>query len=422
MKTTQIAKGSICALFFIGAAISQVAPVSAQCIPPPSGLVGWWPGNGNANDASGGGSNGILMNGTGFTNGIVGQAFSFDGVQNFIEVPSSPVFNPNQGQGWSVECWINPASISGEQLIVHKGNSLGTTDPYDFGTQYWTFGLANSKLLFEIGHTGYNVESFISIGDVATNQWSHVAVVIENIGGPGDVYTFYINGNNAGSIVGAYDGTVASITTSEPLRIGVGNNWYDQLSGFFHGSIDELAIYNRSLSATEVGAIFAASGAGKCSSPFFTTLPQNQFAYWGGSATFSVQALPPPLIYQWQSNGVPIIGATNSTLTLLNVQDSFAASYNVTVSNSYGSTNSSQATLTVGIAGVAFALYPGLQINGVVGQTYGIQYSTNLSTPTHWIGITNLVLNVPQLIWYDSSPATGIQRYYQVKEGPITIP
>ncbi|MGO8927272.1 MAG: hypothetical protein ACLQU3_10325, partial [Limisphaerales bacterium] len=50
---------------------------SADCVPPPEGLVSWWPGEGNANDIVGT-NNGTLSGGVTFTNGEVGLAFNFD--------------------------------------------------------------------------------------------------------------------------------------------------------------------------------------------------------------------------------------------------------------------------------------------------------------------------------------------------------
>ena len=87
-----------------------------------------------------------------------------------------------------------------------------------------------------------------------------------------------------------------------------------------------------------------------------------------------------------------------------------------------GSTDSSNANLTVNPAGVSLALYAGITIDGVVGLTYGIQYSTNLSNMTGWQGMANVTLSVTPQLWFDLQPVTQPQRYYRVVPGPITIP
>jgi alpha-tubulin suppressor-like RCC1 family protein len=82
--------------------------------------------------------------------------------------------------------------------------------------------------------------------------------------------------------------------------------------------------------------------------PFISQNPQNMTVTSGGTATFRVTATGTPLLsYQWNFNGNAIANATNSTLTLVNVQPTDAGLYSVFVSNAYGSTNSATATLLV---------------------------------------------------------------------------
>jgi hypothetical protein len=92
------------------------------------------------------------------------------------------------------------------------------------------------------------------------------------------------------------------------------------------------------------------------------------------------------------------------------------------ITNGYGSAISSNAYLTVNPAGVSLALYSGITIDGAVGLTYGIQYSTDLSNTNGWQGTTNVTLSVPTELWFDPQPASQPQRYYRVVPGPITIP
>src|SRR5213080_193555 len=57
-------------------------PDAQACIPPPAGVVAWYPGDGNASDTQG--HNGTLQGGATFTAGKVGQAFSLDGVNDYV--------------------------------------------------------------------------------------------------------------------------------------------------------------------------------------------------------------------------------------------------------------------------------------------------------------------------------------------------
>jgi hypothetical protein len=82
--------------------------------------------------------------------------------------------------------------------------------------------------------------------------------------------------------------------------------------------------------------------------PAIIVQPTNQTVPRGGMAAFEVLALgAPPLTYQWSLGGTNLVSATNSMLAITNAQLSDAGSYAVRVSNAFGSTNSSNATLLV---------------------------------------------------------------------------
>ena len=82
--------------------------------------------------------------------------------------------------------------------------------------------------------------------------------------------------------------------------------------------------------------------------PVFNSQPSSQVVVAGATVSFTAAVSgTTPISYQWSKNGNPIAGATNSTLTLLNVQTTDAASYTLTASNIVTSVTSSQAQLTV---------------------------------------------------------------------------
>ncbi len=83
------------------------------------------------------------------------------------------------------------------------------------------------------------------------------------------------------------------------------------------------------------------------SPPTISAQPQSQVVFVGATTSFGVTATGGLLSYQWRKNGGTISGATNSTLSLTNVQTSDAASYSVIVSNSAGVLVSFNAVLTV---------------------------------------------------------------------------
>ncbi len=373
-------------------------PASAQCVPPPSGLVAWWPGDGNALDIVAG-HDGYYTNGVSFVSGTVGQAFNFVNANAAVMLTNTSNLRL---QNFTIECWIKRGSTN----VVNPGPQTYDADIFGFGANGFSFAMQTDGHLFL---TKVNVSNITGTPVVRDLNWHHVAVTTT-----GGNVVFYVDG--VAYPAGFYAPTYQFTT---PAAVGAAGDYRDHT---FWGAIDEVSVYNRALSSTEIASIYAAGSDGKCRTPFITSQPQSQLAYWGQSVSFSVGALPPPLSYQWQSNGVAISGATNQTLTLTNLQNSFAAGYSVVVANSYGSvTSAPPANLTINPAGVAIALYPGVKIDGVVGFTYGIQSTTNLSNPNSWIGRTNLTLAVTPVIWSDYQPSPA-QTFYRVLQGPIPIP
>jgi len=141
---------------------------------------------------------------------------------------------------------------------------------------------------------------------------------------------------------------------SYPLFFGSSGEAY--WDGKLKGYLDEVSLYNRALSSSELAAIYAGGAAGKCkpAGPSITTQPQSQAATAGSTAIFMVAAAgTAPLAYQWRKDGVNLAdgsnlsGATSTALTLSNVQTNDAGAYQVVVSNSVGSVTSTVANLTI---------------------------------------------------------------------------
>ena len=95
--------------------------VAQSCISPASGLIGWWPAEGSAIDATDRNA-GSLLNGANFSVGRVGQAFDLDGVNDHIRVADQS--NLRLTTGLTVEVWIYPASIGTPRSIVSKWNGV----------------------------------------------------------------------------------------------------------------------------------------------------------------------------------------------------------------------------------------------------------------------------------------------------------
>jgi hypothetical protein len=304
------------------------------CQAPPLGLVGWWKAEGNALDSIGG-NNGTLENNTGFGTGVVGQAFVFNGANQWVEIPDAPALNPSTNL--TLEAWVNVTGYPNTDLatIVTKFSTWDMSrNQYQLETHYDGVRLNFRALVLLPSGYGYvDGSTTIQFG-----TWYHVAMTYD-----GSFVKLYVNSALDGSV--AASGTIAP--TTEPLRIGgpSAGPWW------FKGSVDEVSLYNRALSSGEIQAIYNAGARGKCvgtTPPSLITQPQNLSADVGSSATFSVAAAGSiPLSFQWQFAGTPILAATDSALTLNPVSLSNAGSYSVVITNVTGSITSSPAILTV---------------------------------------------------------------------------
>src|ERR1017187_8174988 len=108
MKTKRIDMcNSLKNISLMAAVVLALRLASAQCDPPPSGLVAWWPGEGNANDIIGI-NNGVAQGGLNYTAGEVGQAFSFDGVSGVVNCGDSPLLAPSM---ITIAFWMNANSV-----------------------------------------------------------------------------------------------------------------------------------------------------------------------------------------------------------------------------------------------------------------------------------------------------------------------
>lgn len=238
---------------------------SAQtAVPAPVGLVSWWSSDGNALDARSR-NNGTLQNGATYAAGNVGQAFSFDGINDVLSAPKSSELNFGTGD-FSVEYWVkfnNVASLGG----MMSGDNFGQVGDYNG----WLFNNDTGQigLLVRKASVG-SVTARVAQSNFSNGVWYHLAGVRS-----GRSVRLYVNG-------------VLSATATETTAIDVSNSYEIRVGSLsaagpqpFNGQIDEPAIYNRALSATEVQAIFNAGTAGK-TKPTATTAPANLVGFWSG--------------------------------------------------------------------------------------------------------------------------------------------
>jgi RHS repeat-associated protein len=353
-------------------AILTVNP--AVCCPAPSGLVSWWPGEGDGTDSAG--TNNISsLDGITFAAGEVGQGFSFDGNAHEVLVPDAPDLNFGANQDFTIEAWIQPqveTTTDGIMSMVDKRYSSGGTDSpqgYEFCLSY---GQVHARFL----RVGFGPAG----PDLRDGQFHHIAWTLSRAFTTGG--NLYVDG----SVVLTFDPTpyTGTLSNTQPLRLG--NHADSTFTTFFKGVMDEVSIYRRALSSNEIQAIYNASFMGKCGlPPTITVQPANRNVGLGSTAAFTVSATgTPQLHYQWWFNGTNLPGATLTALTLTNVQWAQAGTYAVQVTNAFGSALSSNAVLTITNSAV-----PVVQITNPVNQTLLARTTNAVIATVTTLGVSN---------------------------------
>lgn len=201
---------------------------------PTNGLVGWWPFNGNANDESGNGNNGTTMNGVTLTtdrNGIANKAYSFDGVDDYI---ISASVNEYLSDTISISFWINYASDFGAYSLIAFGGTPSIR---------WGAICGSSQLRATVGAGCIGTGNILNY--TVLTGWHNVVYVIA-----GTNQLIYFDGN--------YVGTE---TNNLPSSLGcdISNLWFGvdifSAAEYYNGKLDDIGIWNRILSPTEIQLI-----------------------------------------------------------------------------------------------------------------------------------------------------------------------
>ncbi len=232
---------------------STTATVAQNCNLPANlqtGLVGYWPFCGNANDVSGNANNGTVNGATLTTDrfGNANSAYNFDGVGNYIIVPSNNVFNSND---ISVSMWVSSTKLQRQIALIrltyanasneHFGIAFNDLNPYgvELAAKYNTLNCL----------AGQGWQKNEKIQNILDNNFHHVLGTIS-----GNTLKIYIDGNLSQTLVTPY------LQTSNCWNgdIQIGRNW-SSLTDFFRGKIDDIGIWNRTLSTLEVQQLYTAA-------------------------------------------------------------------------------------------------------------------------------------------------------------------
>ncbi|HXP61879.1 MAG TPA: LamG-like jellyroll fold domain-containing protein [Dongiaceae bacterium] len=273
---------------------------------------------------------------------------------------------------FSCEVWGSFTNLSGvERLFSNRAPG-------------WGFGVDTAS---DLRFTTFTVQDFNQAlpTPLQAGTWYHIVGVSE-----GGNFSFYLNGQLVGTI--AYAG--ALLPSTAPFYLG-GNPNQTGGAEAVAGDLAEAAFYDQALTAEQILEHYSAGLLGTHTAPFIVQQPASQTVPVGASPAFSVLAQGSvPLSFQWSKAGVPITGATNSSLILSNVPYAEAGTFSVTITNAAGQTNSAAAALTVlpvpTFANLTNALVLHLTFDGNTADTSGRQNNASaIGTPTFVPGRLN---------------------------------
>jgi hypothetical protein len=243
--------------------------VEPNCVTPPGGMVSWWTGDSDAKDFEGI-NNGTTQGSVSYTQGMVGQAFSLNGVDAYINAGNAASLQVSSGD-FTIDAWVNFNVLShppganngapaGDMSIIDKMSQGGVnTDGWRLLKQndnrFWFCLGAGSN---QCGNPAYTL---FSQTQAVTGQWYHVAVV-KTYGS----FSIYVNGvlEDTRALPGFVD------SNSADLLIGANALEWARLNGL----VDEVELFSRALSGAEIQSVYNAGSAGKCKTVPDTTPPE----------------------------------------------------------------------------------------------------------------------------------------------------
>ena len=188
----------------------------------------------SAPDASGSGNTGTLTNGAVFSpsGGKYGGAVSFDGQNDSITVADSASLDLTSGM--TLEAWVRPSALGTTwRTAIFKQRSSN-------GLSYALYANRNTQRPDARIYSSGAARLVDGTAVLPLNAWTHLAATFD-----GSALRLYVNGTQAAQL--SYTGTIT--TSNNALTIG-GN----VRSEWFQGLIDDVRIYNRALTATEVAS------------------------------------------------------------------------------------------------------------------------------------------------------------------------
>jgi len=219
----------------------------------PNDYVSFWKFDGDASDEKGL-NDGSVVGDVGFVSGKVGSAASFDGDGDYVDFGDSYLYHGDDFT-WSGWYYFNELS-NNINTIFSKGNYIGSTT-----WSYAFHGDSNNRFkafIAKSGSDGGNNLVQTPVNSLTVGEWHHIVIVYDGkeISSDDRLKIYIDNINQPLNVIGSIPSTIKDVSGS--LKIG----YWEGLSRSLNGLADEVMIYDRALSSSEVSDIYCGQGGG----------------------------------------------------------------------------------------------------------------------------------------------------------------
>lgn len=243
---------------------------------------------------------------------------------------------------FTAEALVRPATVTNMHIVLDWNDGFGNHGVQLMISETNVGPGSISAFLRDVTGRDNHLASRTNV--VKANVWQHIALTYSKANGVGQLFV-------DGELVASSNLGSFTLQTSYPLCIGVGVD-YSWLDGRFVGAIDELSLYKRALSSTEIRSIFTAGDSGKCppkTPPQFLSEAASEFVTdTGWSVTMAPMVTgAKPITYQWRKCGTNLPGATSAWLWFPTAEVEDSGVYSLLASNAYGVAVGRDSRLTV---------------------------------------------------------------------------
>lgn len=205
----------------------------------------WSQSSAEARDASGNANHGDVVGAT-TAIGKRGQALSFDGVDDYVSLADSDSLRDLPNTALSFLAWVKKNDSGTNTYLFSKATGSATN-----GWYFWVDEFRRANFTIKRATTNLNVSSSTNILPVYANGWFYIAVTYPGGDEASNIH-IYVNGVEVSSYMIQTDG-VGNYQTDNSLTARIGRSNYNN---YISGQIDEVRVYNRALSAEEIGDLY----------------------------------------------------------------------------------------------------------------------------------------------------------------------